>query len=469
MPMLYVRKVNKIAWLRRRFLCVAVLCSVAVVLFVLLTVLPSYSTAGDDARGLVLASDLNSLPHGTSHRLKECDEPRRSFQPMGNFVFWGRVMNTSAPCPTSGMNNQLMMIMGKLHCFAVNESKHSFPAGGASPVALFKWKDISCSPTGGKEGRQRYAVGGEDYAYSWFRWSELLDFADVRLRLGSGDAVGHAGVNLLSNGEDSNARVMQERASEEHITRVCLSDTYSWSEQPALAACPASVDHIWGTPVYWDLRRSLQLHPWFYRAAVDFLRRQGVARAPSQEHLHTMMALHVRRGDYQKFCSENARGRGRHKYRVPPFVYLKRRQHPNVTVIGNSFEEACFPSLQHVVAAVARVAATHAHITTVLLVTNAASFRQKLAKALRSRPDTSNLTLLSFVPASSEQQDGEHPPPYWLRHATYYTTAEAAWMDTTLISLAQVMVLNRYSTFSHSAVDVHILRETRLAANLFWW
>ncbi|RNF10478.1 hypothetical protein TraAM80_01524 [Trypanosoma rangeli] len=439
--------------------------------------------------GGVASTPLQPLLRGLAvSTWQGCDMPRSSFESLGDFWFWGQKMNSSWPCLTSGMNNQLMLLMGRLHCLAVRDARRgAAPSSSAAPSAgnpkhmsFFKWNDITCSPMGGKEGRHRYAVGGDDYTYTWFRWSELLVFADIRVRRGTGGAVGPSQVTLgpLDNVDTS------PQPAEVHVTRVCLSDAYGWSEQPSLLTCPASVDHIWGTAVYWDLRRSLRPHTWFARAALDFLRRRGISPSPLQKHMHAVMALHVRRGDYKKFCRENEHGRGRHKYRVPPFVYLKRWRHVNSSILGTNFWEECHPSLLHIVATIANVTQTYTHITKVMLMTNVARFRAQLAVALRGQPATRHLTLLSFVAASADNAGkdtdvgllhveragvGEVPPSYWPRHATYYTESEAAWMDLTLISLAEVMVLNRYSTFSHSAVDLHILREKRLAAKLFWW
>ncbi|ORC91123.1 uncharacterized protein TM35_000061280 [Trypanosoma theileri] len=494
--------------------------------------------------------------------LANCSDPRRSFQPLGEFKFWGKVMNASWPCPTSGMNNQLMMMMGKLFCLSEAEAKrgaavssngnshdnnnnnnnnNNSNSGGKevgivnkhSPsVAVFKWKDITCSPTGGKEGKRRYAVGGDDYVYMWFRWSELMEFSEVRLHATatSVNAVGYAGVvSLLPTANETTQKEEKEKKGEQeqqqllktshdatHVTHICLSDVYGWSEQPWLSSCPASVDAIWGTAVYWDMRYALKLHTWFEKTAVDFLQRHGVARSPSQSHLHAVLGLHIRRGDYEKFCRENAHGKGRRKYRVPPFVYLKRWKHPNNTILGANFWDACYPSLQQIITTVATITAKYTHIRTVMLMTNSVFFRKALTDALRERKDTQHLNVLSFVAAApdrnratttntntnttttSEGGDnrsnvdihssnnnntitttttttttavaGEVPPSYWGRSgAAYYTTAEAAWMDIALISLAEVMVLNRYSTFSHSVVDVHILREKRLASKLYWW
>ncbi|RNF20918.1 uncharacterized protein Tco025E_03623 [Trypanosoma conorhini] len=471
-------------WRWRRVLCYAVvvslIVSVGLVSVGVWMCFPEEAVAaGDAAATLRLRLQLSESAMATR---RGCDKPRRSFEPLGEFRFWGRTMNASWPCPTAGMNNQLMLLMGRLHCLAAREARSfaAASAGGPRHISIFKWKDVSCTPMGGKEGRRRYAVGGDDYTYTWFRWSELLQFDDFRVWRGSGGAVGPAEVTLgpLDNADAA------PRAAEVHVTRVCLSDAYGWSEQPSLSTCPASVDHIWGTAVYWDLRRALRPHAWFERAAVAFLRRRGIAPSPSQQHMHAVMSLHVRRGDYKKFCRENEHGRGRRKYRVPPFVYLKRWRHVNSTIVGKNFWEECYPSLQHIVATVAKVTHAHAHITKVMLMTNVAGFRAQLAVALRQLPATRHLTLLSFVAASADDKArdtdagsrhaglagvGEVPPSYWPRRVAYYTKAEAAWMDITLISLAEVMVLNRYSTFSHSAVDLHILREKRLAAKLLWW
>jgi hypothetical protein len=43
-------------------------------------------------------------------------------------------------------------------------------------------------------------------------------------------------------------------------------------------------------------------------------------------------------------------------------------------------------------------------------------------------------------------------------------------MDVNIISMAEVMVLNRYSTFSQSAVDFRVLRTGDIAGmNVHWW
>lgn len=389
-----------------------------------------------------------------------CPIPSRSFEPLGEFKFWGKLMNASSPCPTAGMNNQLMMLLGLLRCSADRNAKQQ----SRQQVAL-KWKDISCSPTGGKDKPGgKFAVGGADYEYAWFRWSEVFDAAP----------------DLL-----------------------CLSDTYSWSESgPWMKKCPTTVDHFYGTARYWEVRKALTIKSHYYCLAADVLKRHGLelgggnnnnndddgegssASSSSSSSLPRQgrfLAIHVRRGDYHHFCVGTAKTSGVSKFRTPPYKWLK----GNTTSLSSKFMHSCAPSneliAQHVrsiVKASKDAGQQQEPIKHLVVASNSAEFVAAMRKGtleviasgetVRSLNSKIQDSESDDDTASSSDKKRILAPSYWPRK--YLTATDLAMLDIVILSLAEYIVLNKYSTFSQSAIDFRVLRNQNLdGVKIHWW
>ena len=428
------------------------------------------------------AEQRDARPASVALHRSEANEPGRSlcpvlpssFSPLTTFTFWGKPMNRSSPCPTAGMNNQVVMILALMHC-ATQQSGYD----------LFKFKDITCSPTGGKEGKKQYRVGSEDYSYTWFRWTEVFR------------------VGVLPQGK-----------------RLCLADEYSWSEHAWMKKCPTFVDQIYGKKGYWDLRGALRLHPWFDTLAADFLteyaqleeKHPSHAKGPQRRQvLHQLdggrsepsssgdsqsvemnfnegedlvsslvfpfIAMHVRRGDYENFCRQTSKTSGKSKFRTAPYLWLRRS---NSTELSKKFMTACFPSLTQIVGHTKTLRSKFPHINKLFVATNSKSFLDAFRFALRNTEGLSQLKVITFAEFLETPESAKLLEAYWPRRqgsdpssridAPVLTEAELSMMDVNIISMAEVMVLNRYSTFSQSAVDFRVLRTGDIAGmNVHWW
>lgn len=578
--------------------------------------------------------------HGASNVI--CPMPSKSFEPLTTFTFWGKTMNRSSPCPTAGLNNQLVMLLSLMHCASTHQRQlvqqdapvfaqvlvptettttqeedeessrrrrlkeqksdgdgdHNVERGDETTTraaaaattvtaAVFRFKDITCSPTGGKDGRRAYQVGGNDYEYEWFRWSELFEFRAPPAPLAAASAVG-----LSRSVGDSNPRVEGLPHEKEILTArpvTCLHDSYTWSEHPSfMKRCPTTIDHIYGSSEFWALRKSMVLRPWFQWLARDavehFAREEGggggsgggggttssigswVARAgcalQSQTqgaHLHAntavdeklqvqngiprFAALHVRRGDYENFCRNTAKSSGVRKFRTAPYMWLHRQvpfglrspsPHdgagnlssssasltPSTTknsVIGSlqvaslssKFMSSCFPALSEIVTHVSTIWNRHQDLEFVVLATNSKRFLEELRESLRKwegeqeehnkrsrsgRVGTRPICVVSlteFLRTASARESAarywHQSSPQWCRkldempHARtegsssalldqVVTPTEASLLDVNVLSMASVIVLNKYSTFSQSVIDFRVSRSGSLdGVTLYWW
>ena len=391
-----------------------------------------------------------------------CSIASKSFHPLTSFQFWGRTMNISSPCPTAGMSNQLVMVMGLLHC------AQSHRLGGAP----FRFKDITCSPTGGKDGRKGYRVGSDDYEYAWFRWSEIYELRNPK-----------GGVAL------------------------CLADEHSWSEHPWMKSCPTTVDGIYGSESYWKVRSYLKLRDWYEKIALDFLASHSLKPfspmassstldgAGEEETRGSFIAIHVRRGDYENFCRQTSKSSGVKKFLTAPFRWLRR----NSTTLGAKFMQSCFPStrliaqhIDHLVRLVGASSKSKANnITHVFVASNSHAFVAELRQALAGAgTNVSIITLGEYFSDSKEEASVRQA--YWppssrsVKSDGTFSSTELAMLDINIMSMAQMMVLNKYSTFSQSAIDVRVLRFLRSGEDggtqiplsfdsssqnptLFWW
>ena len=342
---------------------------------------------------------------------------------IGSFTFYGKQMNTSSACPTAGMNNQLVMLLGFIKCA---QSKN---------IDVFLWKDISCSPTGGKDKGGRFAVGSDDYDYAWFRWSEVFDI--------------HNPVYQVPSERSSGV------AFPEALPKLCFRDEFTWSENKQwMQRCPPFIDHFYGTKDYWSLRSLLPVRQRY----VDAVRRiVGDKR---------YLALHVRRGDYQKFCKETKGSSGEKKFRIAPYKWLGR----NATSLSRSFLGSCAPSSQSVFAAVKDIvgksAAKGMPYDFIFLATNSPGFTQEFRTAMTDGPQV--MTLADVLQANRNV-------PEVCRVVKTHT--DKVVMDILLLSMGSDVILNRYSTFSQSVIDFHVLHQQgrdsagagTVGMKVYWW
>lgn len=478
-------------------------------------------------------------------------------------------MNTSSPCPTSGMNNQIAMLLGLMYC-ATHQKDAGHSAGenvatilnsdfqaflaSQNPFlsikdhnqassrslklspSIFHFKDISCSPTGGKEGSKRYKVGSDDYDYAWFRWSEIFDV----------------------NGEGAVASLVDANTKSVHpsITRVCLRDQFSWSEHKWMKArtCATTVDHFYGTDLYWRIRGLLPLHQWYFRLAEEFLIWasnkgkdtdrssiiDGNQRGSSTTLIKTIqartLAIHVRRGDYYNFCKNTAKSSGVKKFRIAPFIWMKNNgakseaagladiqqlegsekklSHYNnkflnltsVSSLSSKFMDSCAPLDWKVFQAVEGILAENAKrcspssshatiecIDTLIVMTNSKEFYSNIKAHFSAKAAGLKIVSMHDWMQTEANKDANRDAEGLLAqalkkvqwpvrrtkdsdeqsqhlYASKLTTTEAAMMDVALLSLANTVVLNRYSTFSQSAIDVRAVRDHTLEGlRLYWW
>jgi hypothetical protein len=377
-----------------------------------------------------IASEISALPQPTATELvtsqssnfgsvsRSCPLATRSYEPLGNFVFFGKPMNESSPCPTAGMNNQIVMLVAFLHCLRTR-------FGGKRP---FLWKDISCSPTGGKEGMRQYRVGSTDYTYAWFRWSEIF---------------------LLPSNS----------GSEPNLPLLCLHDNYSWSENgPSISGCSTTLDRIYGSKDYWSIRSRLPLRPRFNELAQWLL-------APALEGLEgrKFVSVHLRRGDYGNFCRQTKGSSGEKKFRIGPVRWLG----ANATGLSRSFLHSCAPNDAAVYANVRKVIETF-DAAFVFLATNSQEFASNFARSNRSNgPNVPVWTLGTLLAAPRSEADLEVGQRLGVNSLSH---TERVILDMNILSMGSAVILNKYSTFSQSVIDFRYLRDGSLAGmKVYWW
>lgn len=474
-------------------------------------------------------SDAQSIPPARQANLSVACVGRSSRRtPLpGTFTFFGKPSNSSSTCPTSGMNNQLTLVLALTECAA------------ARRLRVFRWKDISCTPTGGKEApcgassRRRYAVGGADYDYAWFRWSDIFEVASPS-----------AAVPVT----------------------LCLRDEHSWSEHTELKGCPVSPPP-YGSSRYWSIRSTMMLRPQFGALAECFLRaavhpdtapfwaaiaaremdsvnrtsssvscdRPRVSSQTDDEGTATwknalsamsafwrscggnvsreerdrtggtpFVGAHIRRGDYENFCEGIVGNSGASKFRVPPYFWLGN----NASVLStrsargrSHILSACVPGdalvASHVVRLLRKLPRGATDTPTLMggggasssvngdapplavVATNSPSALRALRMGVAAvLPSAKVVAFRDWLDAlrevgnsndnggSSDRRGPSSPLLTWpagLFHSTTenaapFTATDASLMDTVLLSLAAPVVLNRYSTFSQSAIDFRVLR-----------
>jgi hypothetical protein len=426
---------------------------------------------------IVLAPSLTNADVAQAQQAIDlrCGARPRSFQPLGTFRFWGKDTNESFPCPTAGFNNQLQMHVALFHCAMRSKL----------PDRAWRFKDITCSPTGGREGGVKFAVGGADYEYAWFRLSEVYDVAR-----------GIAAFAVASRGTPSNPPLV-----------VCLNDSYTWKEHPTqMGRCETNIGHLYNTPEYWQARQVFAFKERYHTLGYCFVRwaaetRGAVDKASDYwdtctltatesllvKHVSSAVAtlgIHVRRGDYEHFCRGIVGNSGKSKFRTPPFLAFRRNS--TSFAAGKQVMKACSPddaTIMHHVRNVAQAlerqnGAGDAGIVVLAIATNAPSVvsmvRAELAKQASSRVVA--VTLKEFIKAATI---GRGLPRHWPPGlgGGNITMNDRGVLDVALLSKMDAVILNRYSTFSHSAVDERVMRRGMRAGaeptlgglQLHWW
>ncbi|KAJ9456061.1 hypothetical protein DIPPA_14285 [Diplonema papillatum] len=306
-----------------------------------------------------------------------CTPDEISTSELTTFPFWGTTYNTSYPCPTSGMNNQMQMLMFYQNC----REAHGKP--------VLQWKDISCSPTGGvQKNGGRYEVGSKSYSYTWFRWSSLF--------------------NVTKGG-------------------ICYADNYTWSMHSWLKGCgftDSANKRFYGTDSYWKQRPLFDFRESYYVEVERFLQGEGLAG-------EKFLAVHLRRGDYSKFCKEIKKSYK--KLRLAHWKWAKAR---GARDLYDRHSHTCAPDKGKVVAGINRLLELHG-VSHVLMAT--------------TDPD--------FLPGSAEFEK-EIRGKLHAFNASNYAMSAAAYtaVDSILLARATHRILNRYSTLSLTAVDLSVIR-----------
>jgi hypothetical protein len=392
----------------------------------------------------------------------------KAFQPLGNFTFWGKPATVASTCQTSGLNNQLSLWLAIWHCHErryLTAKRNESTQERRELDVPFRWKDISCAPTGGKDAGSKFQVGSADYEYAWFRWSEIFEIVAPR-------------------GTASYAPL-------------CLADHYTWSEGGAeQKKCPPSLGKAGqGTPLWWDLRGRLQLRDHILNyARCTMLGRcggeeddleaaaAGNATAMMPASVGKTLGIHVRRGDYKHFCEGLMGTRGVRAFRTVEFHWLQGKTRS----LGRKTMDTCAPSDELVLEHVATFVRRDPTITRVAIVTNSAAFetwfRRRVAEVLPGVAVVSTQNMPSYWPPAVRPHATPASATDEARTARV-SEIERSWVDIATLALSDVMVLNRYSTFSGSAVNERVLDavrrglldpnditpEQRAALNVWWW
>jgi hypothetical protein len=394
-------------------------------------------------------------------------EKPRSFEPLGSFSFWGKTMNSSWPCPTSGMNNQFTMLVALFHCAMGGGT------GNSPREAAFRFKDITCSPTGGRQGKTSYRVGSDDYEYAWMRWSEIFD-----IERGLASFAAAAGT------------------PERPPSVLCLNDSFTWKEHPSMGRCSTNIGHLYGSESYWAARRVFVFRERYHALARCFVAwaAAGADTTSAADHwqrCHSqdgeagktarLVGIHVRRGDYEGFCKGIVHNSGKSRFRTPPFVYFGTRKATALSV-SKQVMRACAPDDRAVKYGLKRALASSAaeggaHTTVIAVATNAAGLVATLAKDAELKASGAVVSSIGdFVDAVKERTGT--PAATWpaALGGGPVTRTDLSVLDMTVLSRADAAVLNRYSTFSQSAIDERIIRSpkamvegTLAGMQLFWW
>ena len=306
-----------------------------------------------------------------------CGADDLSTHKLTSFPFWGKTYNVTSSCPTSGMNNQMQMMMFYHHC----KRAHGKP--------ILKWRDVSCSPTGGvQKGGGQYAVGSSSYTYTWFRWSSLFN---------------------VSQGA------------------ICFSDTYTWSEHPWMKGCAltdASYRRYYGSPAYWEERPMFDFRDSYYHEVERWLTREGIAGKP-------FLAVHLRRGDYVKFCREISKN-----YKKLRLAHWKWASKQGTRDVYSRHMDTCFPDRAKVVAGINKLLELHGLEHVVMATTDK-----------------------DYLPGSEDFAKDIHGKLHAF-DASRYDMTKAAYTATDSILLARAThkLLNRYSTLSLTGIDLSVVR-----------
>lgn len=445
-----------------------------------------------------------------------CALRANSFRELGTFPFWGRQMNSSFPCPASGMNNQLTLMLAFWHCFdEMERSRRSKLSSSSSsavlsvPAAAFRWKDISCSPTGGKDGNRKFAVGSFDYVYAWFRWSEVYRvLPKSRIVKAGGDS------------SEDRQHQLQEQQQQQPST-LCLHDSYTWKEHPDLAKCQSNIGRLYGSRTWWNLRGRLLPHPryrivmrCFFQtvssssAAVggdddghnngemkkrfqDCLKKQQQQQQQSQQDFGAssvstaarVLGIHVRRGDYSNFCKGLAGSRGIRTFRVPPYKWLSKKSR----ALTGRFPDTCAQSDRLIIEHVKGILdVPEAAIRILFVASNSATLVSEIRKGLSLYKNVRVVSLadvLGLFPSLGEwpsevlpKEEGGGEAEQQRPRFKAVSLTDKATLDIIGLAASNYVVLNRYSTFSQSVIDERTLHGELLdwktlagAENVFWW
>jgi hypothetical protein len=506
---------------------------------------------------------VNTVEFEENHRTKDtprsapfatCPYRPNTYKELGNFPFWGKIMNSSFPCPAAGMNNQLTLLLAYWYCQEQMQKRKissSEEEGHQDDEALtiFKWKDISCSPTGGKDGNRKFVVGSSDYNYAWFRWSEVFEPRLVPRYY-------HLSSQQQKKIDDDNNK-KEKIPNSVGNSALCLHDSYTWKEHPELAKCNSNIGHLYGTRTWWDLRGRLEPRTRFTNFAKCFLEAASFSAQAEEDHVEEssklkeveedeiseattegakiltltspfkkqflkciskisrhhsprhdenekqeqkekennndkslfsngVLGLHIRRGDYAHFCAGLKGSSGIRKFRVPPFKWLSKLNEQ----LSTKFPDTCAPSDSKIVDHIQRIVLQAASkknqkkstsgsglLHTVFIASNSQSLIEKIRSSLENlynkkvlKRKLQVLSLTDITGRTESKQDAEKIHQIWpdelydekwrqerFWRAQRYSLTDKVMLDILILSLCQVVVLNRYSTFSQSVIDERVL------------
>eukprot|EP01062_Namystynia_karyoxenos_P013269 TRINITY_DN14789_c0_g2_i1.p1 TRINITY_DN14789_c0_g2~~TRINITY_DN14789_c0_g2_i1.p1 ORF type:complete len:521 (+),score=107.23 TRINITY_DN14789_c0_g2_i1:85-1647(+) len=321
-------------------------------------------------------------------------------------------------CRIVGLNNQLVLILWSYLC----ERKRRREQG--EELGVVQWRDISC--TSERVGNKK--AGYVDSKH--FRWSALLN-------------------TPLS-------------------IPLCFSDGADWVRTdncPYVAGREEGRKHEWGASAeWWAARRSLDWRPRYYSAAQWYVKRTFGGEP--------YIAVHLRRGDFLYHCRKEDRhllkGLEPKLAPVDSWLYLTERSgDPNRSSLSKTFMNACYPPFTTVVQALRRVAANVGVKQFFVTCTErtgkyspGGTFQRMMAPL-----KVASLPYRSGSFAEAQQEPFAAPDALELE-----TGVHKDIVDLAVISMGAHLVLNRFSTFSGTAVEMAILHgRVRPNGSNVWW